>query len=129
MPGSCVTTPAGEYAVKHNPWAYFVDERTACERYDVPLDRLAADARAGTLPDAGMVVADLCHIAHDCPLATADAWLRDEVGPVLAGPDFTSGRLVVVITADEDDQSAGNARADRRGLEGHARPPGRAAAR
>jgi acid phosphatase len=108
MPGTCVTTPAGEYAVKHNPWAYFTDERAACDRYDVPLGALAGDARAGTLPDAGLVIADLCHIAHDCPLATADAWLKAEVGPVLAGPDFAQGRLVVVITADEDDQSGDN---------------------
>jgi hypothetical protein len=108
MPGTCVTAPSGEYAVKHNPWAYFVDERASCSRYDVPLTPLADDARAGTLPDAGMVIANMCHIGHDCPLATADTWLRDEVGPVLAGPDFTSGRLVVVITADEDDQSGDN---------------------
>jgi acid phosphatase len=108
MPGTCVTTPAGEYAVKHNPWAYFTDERAACDRYDVPLGALAGDVAAGTLPGAGMVIADLCHIAHDCPLATADAWLRSEVGQVLAGPDFSRGRLVVVITADEDDSSQGN---------------------
>jgi phosphatidylinositol-3-phosphatase len=108
MPGNCVTTSAGEYAVKHNPWPYFVDERAACDQYDVPLTALAADAAAGRLPDAGMVIANLCNIAHDCPLATADTWLRDHVGPVLAGPDFTSGRLVVVITADEDDRSGDN---------------------
>ena len=93
---------------KHNPWAYFVDERADCDRYDVPLDDLAPDARAGTLPGAGMVIADMCHIAHDCPLATADAWLKTEVAPVLAGPDFRQGRLVVVITADEDDHSGDN---------------------
>ena len=108
MPGPCVTTPAGDYAVKHNPWAYFVDERTACSRDDVPLDGLASDARNGTLPGAGMVIADMCHIAHDCPLATADSWLKAEVAPVLAGPDFQQGRLVVVITADEDDRSGDN---------------------
>ena len=95
MPGTCVTTPAGAYAVKHNPWAYFVDERAACDTYDVPLDQLGPDARAGTLPGAGMVIADLCHIAHDCPLATADAWLKTEVAPVLAGPglpEWAAGR-------------------------------------
>ena len=108
MPGSCVATPAGEYAVKHNPWAYFTAERAACGKYDVPLTGFGAAVRSGSLPDAGMVIADMCHIGHDCPLSTTDAWLRSVVGPVLAGPDFTSGRLVVVITADEDDQSAGN---------------------
>ena len=44
----------------------------------------------------------------DCPLATADQWLRAEVSPVLAGPDFRQGPLVVVITADEDDRSGDN---------------------
>jgi acid phosphatase len=108
MPETCATEPAGEYAVKHNPWAYFVDERVDCDRYDVPLTALAHDAAAGGLPDAGMVIANLCNIAHDCPLSTADTWLRDHVGPVLAGRDFTRGRLVVVITADEDDRSGDN---------------------
>ena len=108
MPGTCVTTPAGEYVPKHNPWVYFVDERADCGRYDVPLDALAGDAHAGTLPGAGMVIADMCHIAHDCPLAAADDWLKAEVAPVLAGPDFRQGRLVVVITADEDDRSDAN---------------------
>jgi len=111
MPGRCALEPGGErYAVKHNPWAYFVDERSTCRRDDVPLDRLAADVAAGDLPNAGLVVPDLCHDAHDpdCDLADADAWLRDEVGAVLAGPDFASGHLAVVITADEDDRSQGN---------------------
>jgi hypothetical protein len=108
MPGTCATTSTGEYVPKHNPWTYFVDERAACDRYDVPLDQLAGDVAAGTLPGAGMVVADRCHIAHDCPLATADEWLRAEVAPVLAGPDFRAGRLVVVITGDEDDRSDSN---------------------
>ncbi len=108
MPGTCVTTPSGAYVPKHNPWTYFVDERAACDANDVPLDRLASDTTAGTLPGAGMVIADMCNIAHDCPLGTADAWLRTEVGGVLAGPDFRKGRLVVVITADEDDRSDDN---------------------
>jgi acid phosphatase len=108
MPGNCVPTSSGGYAVKHNPWAYFVDETAACDRYDVPLTALSSDAAAGSLPNAGMVIANLCNIAHDCPLSTADSWLRDHVGQVLAGPDFTSGRLVVVITADEDDRSGDN---------------------
>jgi phosphatidylinositol-3-phosphatase len=111
MPGACALESGGQrYAVKHNPWAYFVDERGSCRRYDVPLDRLATDVATGDLPNAGLVVPDLCHDAHDadCDLADADGWLRDEVGAVLAGPDFASGHVAVVITADEDDRSQGN---------------------
>jgi phosphatidylinositol-3-phosphatase len=50
-----------------------------------------------------MVVPDVCHDAHDCSPSQADAWLPRYVGMVLAGPDFASGQLAVVITADEDD--------------------------
>ncbi len=111
MPGRCVVTDGGDrYAVRHNPWAYFVDERESCLAHDVPLDHLAADVSAGRLPNAGLLVPNLCHDAHDddCDLADADQWMREQVGMVLAGPDFRSGRLAVVVTADEDDHSQDN---------------------
>jgi phosphatidylinositol-3-phosphatase len=108
MTGTCATSSRGEYAVRHNPWTYYVGERAACRRYDVPMTALGADARAGRLPNAGMVVPNLCDDAHDCPVADADSWMRRVVGGVLAGPDFASGRLLVVITADEDDHQQGN---------------------
>jgi acid phosphatase len=108
MPSPCFPTSAGEYAVRHNPWTYFISERSSCRALDTPMGRYAADVRAGHLPDAGMVVPDVCHDAHDCSLPTADAWLRDEVGLAMSGPDFRSGRLVIVVTADEDDYSQGN---------------------
>jgi acid phosphatase len=108
MPGPCTLTDAGEYAVRHNPWTYFTSERPDCQSLDLPMDRYGADVRAGNLPDAGMVVPDVCHDAHDCSLATADAWMRQEVGLAMSGPDFRSGRLAVVVTADEDDGSQGN---------------------
>jgi acid phosphatase len=55
-----------------------------------------------------MVVPNLCHDAHDCSLGVADDWIRAELGTVLAGPDWRSGHLAVVITADEDDRSSDN---------------------
>jgi acid phosphatase len=109
MPGHCTTVPAGEYAVKHNPWAYFVAERAQCRRFDTPMRRFAHDVHHGSLPAAGMVVPNVCHDAHDCSLATADTWLKKEVGLAMSGPDFKAGRLAIVITADEDDGSQGNA--------------------
>jgi hypothetical protein len=108
MPSPCFTTSTGQYAVRHNPWTYFVDERTSCRTFDTPIDRFAGDVAAGDLPDAGMVVPDICHDAHDCSLATADAWLRQEVGLAMSGPDYLAGRLAVVVTADEDDGSQSN---------------------
>jgi len=109
MPADCALTSTSEYVVRHNPWTYFTSERPACEQLDLPLSRFAPDVQDGNLPDAGMVVPDICHDAHSCPLATADAWMKQEIGLAMSGPDFRSGRLVIVVTADEDDGSQGNA--------------------
>jgi len=55
-----------------------------------------------------MVIPDLCHDAHDCRLATADAWLKPWLRQIQAGPDFRAGRLAVVVTFDEDGGTTGN---------------------
>jgi phosphatidylinositol-3-phosphatase len=113
MPGRCSHTTTSEYAVKHNPWAYFVHSSRRCHKHDVPLGgarkgALHHDIRHGTLPNFGLVVPNVCDDAHSCSLTTANRWLHRWLGTVLAGRDFTSGRLTVVVTADEDDGHAGN---------------------
>ena len=109
MATPCATSNGGDgYAVRHNPWTYFVDERSSCQKYDVPYTAFPAAVAAGRLPDVGMVVPNLCHDAHDCSMGTADAWFRGVMGRVFAGPDWKAGRLAVVLTADEDDHQSGN---------------------
>lgn len=115
MPASCAQQSQGRYAVKHNPWAYFSDDtsRRACVADDVPLGNatsgtLVDDIAAGTLPEVGLVVPDLCNDAHDCSLETADAWVSGWVSRVLRGPDWRAGRLAVVVTFDEAEASGDN---------------------
>jgi phosphatidylinositol-3-phosphatase len=109
MPGTCALDNGGsQYVVRHNPWTYFVDGRAACQQFDVPGDRLKDAVEGAELPTVGMVIPDLCNDAHDCSLATADSWLRTNVGRVLDGRDWQSGLLAIVITADEDDHRQGN---------------------
>jgi len=108
MPRRCALTNAGTYAVRHNPWTYFTPDRAACRRNDVPATRLARDAAAGALPHLGFVIPDVIHDAHDGTLAQADAWISQQIATLTAGPDWRSGRLAIVVTADEDDHSAGN---------------------
>ncbi len=109
MPSNCSTTPKDPYAVKHNPWAYFTDptSRANCLKHDVPSGTPAAgalrrDIDAGTLPHLGLLIPDLCHDGHDCSLKVADDYLKSWLTRVLAGPDYTSGRLAVIVTFDED---------------------------
>ncbi|HET7358104.1 MAG TPA: alkaline phosphatase family protein [Nocardioidaceae bacterium] len=108
MPSPCATVSSDPYAVKHNPWAYFVRERRQCRSHDVGMRRFGNDVAAGRLPTLGMVVPDLQHDAHNGSLQQADAWFHSLMRRVFAGPDWRSGHLVVVLTADEDDGNQGN---------------------
>lgn len=108
MPASCSTAPSGEYAPKHNPWVYFGAEARTCQQFDVPESGFLTDAISNALPNAGMLVPNLCNDAHDCSLATADNWLKERLPTVLSSTDFTSGRLTVVVTFDEDDNTSAN---------------------
>ncbi|MEP7036477.1 MAG: alkaline phosphatase family protein [Actinomycetota bacterium] len=107
MPQSCATNNGGSgYAVRHNPWAYFINERDICQRYDVPVDRLSMAVDRGVLPNVGMVIPNVCNDAHGCPLAMADAWFKGWMSRIFDGPDWRSGHLAVVLTADEGDRSS-----------------------
>ena len=53
LPRPCSTTSTSVFAVRHAPWAYFVDERKACLQGKWPpgtpaAGRLRADVAAGT---------------------------------------------------------------------------------
>ena len=113
MPSACFMTTSGPYAVRHAPWAYFVDEAALCKAGMVPsgtpaAGALATDVAAGHLPTVGMLVPDLDHDAHDGSLPTADEWLHGWLPQIMAGPDFQAGRLAIVVTADEDDKTSSN---------------------
>ena len=89
---------SGRYAKRHNPFAYFRPIAAKPERAQrlVPLRELATDLAANDLPDFALVVPDLCHSMHDCPVSVGDGWLRRTVGPLLELP-----RTVIFITFDE----------------------------
>jgi phosphatidylinositol-3-phosphatase len=89
---------SGRYAKKHNPFAYFRPIAANPERAQrlVPLRELATDLAATDLPDFALVVPDLCHSMHDCPVSAGDAWLHRTVGPLLELPN-----TAIFITFDE----------------------------
>ena len=108
-PANCALEDGGQlYAVRHNPWAYHVDERVACAQHSVGLKQLDADVASGELPTIGMIVPNTCNDAHDCDLGRADDWIQRVVSHIRSGPDWESGRLALVVTADEDDHNQRN---------------------
>jgi phosphatidylinositol-3-phosphatase len=103
MPSNCLLTNSGQYAVKHNPAAYYTNIRTDCNALDVPL----ADP-----PDISarftFVTPNLCSDTHDCSVATGDAWLQTFLGKVFASAEYQAGKTAVFLTWDEDDSSHSN---------------------
>jgi hypothetical protein len=102
---------AGDYAKKHDPFLYFHDvaSSAARRRNVVPFDRLAADVAAKTLPDFALLVPNLCHDMHDCPVSTGDAWLKQHVVPLLRSPALKGGVVFVVFDEGSSDTGGGGA--------------------
>jgi phospholipase C len=96
------TCVSGAYARKHNPLADF--DATKDAKHDLPLTAFPADF--STLPTVSLVVPDLDHDMHDGSVQAGDTWLRDHLGAYATWARTHDSLLVV--TADEDDRSAGN---------------------
>jgi phosphatidylinositol-3-phosphatase len=92
---------SGLYAKKHVPFLYFQDvlQNPSRLRRIVPLPSFAGDLRARKLPDFSLIVPNLCHDMHYCPVSTGDAWLGTFLPSLLASPELKGG--VVFVAFDE----------------------------
>ncbi|HEX9116176.1 MAG TPA: alkaline phosphatase family protein [Anaerolineae bacterium] len=112
MPTPCDMSGTDKYAPKHNPFLYFDDIRNnsaRCAAHEVPYSAFATDlARAATTPNYAFISPDLCNDMHDCRVATGDAWLSNNVQPILQSPACITDNCLVVVTWDEDDSHGDN---------------------
>jgi acid phosphatase len=97
------------YAKKHNPFLYFKDvlrSRSRLRRI-VSLSSFRHDLRARKLPDFSLIVPNLCHDMHDCPVATGDAWLGAFLPSLLSSPELKGGVVFVVFDEANTDNAHG----------------------
>ena len=100
---------AGRYAKKHDPLLYFDDVTARPERLRriVPLTVLWRDLATNALPDFSLVVPDLCHDMHDCPVSSGDAWLGSFLRSLLRSGELGHGVVYVVFDEGVGDAGGG----------------------
>ena len=91
----------GSYAAKHNPWADFDNVPAAANQ---PLTALPTDN--ARLPTVSVIVPNICHDMHDCPVGTGDTWAQAHLDGYLRWAD--SHGSLLVVTFDEDDNGPDN---------------------
>lgn len=97
---------SGAYMRHHNPFTYLSDVQndTTQAANIVPFTQFATDLSNNALPQYSFVLPNTINDAHDGTLAQADAWLQENIAPLLANSAFQSGGLLI-ITFDEGEQS------------------------
>ena len=114
LPSTGYTGPdAYPYLKHHNPFAYFSDVTSDPMQAMklVPFSNFAGDLASNSLPQYAFVIPNLEDDAHDCPgggnscsedqkLAQADAWLKNNIDPLVRSSSFQTDGLLV-ITFDE----------------------------
>jgi phosphatidylinositol-3-phosphatase len=68
MPSGCDPSDSGEYAVRHNPPAYYTTLHS-CPGDDVPYSQLATDLAHGQLPAFSFITPNLIDDMHDGTVA------------------------------------------------------------
>jgi acid phosphatase len=102
---------SSSYTQHHNPLSYFSDVRAdATQRQNlVSFTQFAVDMSNGQLPNFSFVVPSNSNNAHDGSLGQADNWLKQNIDPVLANPQFKQNGLLLIVfdEAEETDMTHG----------------------
>jgi phospholipase C len=89
----------GNYARRHCPLSYFSDVvNSSSEKLNlVPFTEFSSDLASGHLPSYSFITPNLCNDAHNCSLATADAWLKKNIAPLISSSVFKDGGLLIIV--------------------------------
>jgi len=102
MPSSCYGSDSGEYAVHHDPMAYYTNLRPDCSSFDVPF---------GSSPDVSakftLITPNVIDDMHDGTIAQGDAFLQSYIPELQATPQYKAGNTVIFVVWDEDGSGGG----------------------
>jgi phospholipase C len=110
----CPLVDGGEYAVRHEPFAYFDDvsnhqkpQSKYCIAHLRPYTELATDLKNGTLPQYVWITPNLCDDMHDScnggdPIKQGDTWLAQNVPAILKSAAFKKGGALFIVWDEAD---------------------------
>jgi hypothetical protein len=87
-------------AAKHIPRLYYqgADDPAFCDAQVRPY----TEFNPTNLPNFSFITPTLCNDGHDCPNATVDTWMKNNIAPVIASADYQAGKVLIEIWYDED---------------------------
>ena len=100
MPSACDHSNSGNYAVRHNPPAYYTTLK-GCSSSDVPYTRLAGDLSHSALPAFTFITPNLINDMHNGTTADGNKWLANNLPAILNSPQYKNGSTAIFITWDE----------------------------
>lgn len=106
MPSNCDKSSAGNYAVRHNPAAYYTKLK-GCGKFDVAFGKLKGDLSHNRLPAFSFITPNLIDDMHDGTIADGNKWLSANLPTILSSREYRNGSTVVFITWDEGEGGAG----------------------
>ncbi len=94
-----ITPNVNKYARKHCPLSFFSDVvNSSSEKLNlVPFTQFKTDLANNSFPQYSFITPNLCNDAHDCPLGTADGWLKNNIAPLLKSASFKNGGLLIIV--------------------------------
>jgi phospholipase C len=100
MPSNCYRSDSGEYAVRHNPPAYYTT-LTSCSTNDVPLGEMATDLRTNAVPAFSFITPNLINDMHNGTVTDGDTWLSQNLPTILDSPAYGDHNTAIFLTWDE----------------------------
>jgi phosphatidylinositol-3-phosphatase len=100
------------YSKHHNPFAFFTDVVNSQNQLNnlVPFSEFGADLANSQLPAYSFIIPNMLDDGHDGSLNQADSWLRTNIAPLIASPNFQHDGLLIILfdeSLDGDTQYGG----------------------
>jgi hypothetical protein len=98
------------YAKRHNPFAYFTDVVNSSSQVQnlVSLSQFNSDLANNQLPNFSFLVPNLLDDAHDGPLQLADAWLQQNIAPLISSAAFQKDGLLIIVFDEANTNDSAN---------------------